>query len=123
MNHKEQAGIEYLMTYGWALILIAAVIGALVFIVGTPTTTPTFTSTNPGKILLKGGTIEGTTATAILQNITGGQIQITNITETGTYSNCKINGSATATIPAGATMQLQCTLFGRDPIGTITITY
>ena len=39
MNSKAQAGLEYLMTYGWALIMIATVIGVLVFLVGTPTET------------------------------------------------------------------------------------
>lgn len=37
MNSRAQAGLEYLMTYGWALILVATVIGVLVFVVGNPT--------------------------------------------------------------------------------------
>ena len=33
MNKKGQAALEYLMTYGWALIIIAIVMGVLIFVV------------------------------------------------------------------------------------------
>ena len=49
MNKKTQAGIEYLMTYGWALILVVTVIGVLVFIVSTPIQDVTFRSSDPTK--------------------------------------------------------------------------
>ena len=36
MNSQGQAAFEYLMTYGWALIVIAIVVGFLIFTVNNP---------------------------------------------------------------------------------------
>lgn len=37
MNKKGQSALEYLMTYGWALIVIAIVIGILIYVTSTST--------------------------------------------------------------------------------------
>ena len=98
MNQKAQAGLEYLMTYGWALIMIATVIGVLVFIVGTPVDEFTCTVSDPQKFVLKGYSIPssgygldagydqwktdiGTPPynSIVLQNLTGGRITIDRI--------------------------------------------
>ncbi len=76
MNSKAQAGLEYLMTYGWALILIAAVIGVLVFVTSSPDSDITFSSSDPTKIMIKSGNLYAATITVIVQNITGGNIAI-----------------------------------------------
>jgi len=81
MNRKGQAALEYLMTYGWALIVIAIVVGVLVFIVSSPAG-PNCSSSDPAKILLRSQSLsqgnDGLPANAILlQNITGGDITIT----------------------------------------------
>jgi len=39
MDRKAQSALEYLMTYGWALVVIAIIIAALVFLLGQSTTT------------------------------------------------------------------------------------
>ena len=123
MNSRAQAGLEYLMTYGWALIIIATVVGVLVFVVGTPVQETKFSSSQSNKILLKSSTADSTTATAVLQNITGGQIEITGIEETGfTAGTCTIDSSETGTIGAGESMFLECEHTG-NPTGTVTITY
>ena len=36
MNHRGQSALEYLMTYGWALVVIVIVVAALVLLVGNP---------------------------------------------------------------------------------------
>lgn len=46
MERKGQSALEYLMTYGWALIVIAIVIGVLVFIMSTTTSGANCTSDN-----------------------------------------------------------------------------
>ncbi|MBW2632411.1 MAG: LamG domain-containing protein [Deltaproteobacteria bacterium] len=73
------------MTYGWALIIIATVLGALVFIVATPTDNTTFSSVETSKFLLKGTSIDNTTGTAeiLLQNTTGGNMEINSIIFSG----------------------------------------
>ena len=121
-NQKAQSALEYLMTYGWALVLIAAVIGVLVFIVSSPASEVTFSSSDPMKILMKGGAVEGTTTRVKLINATGGEIEINNIMASGaSYSNCTVNGEASVEVKAGSVMELECPLSGADPAGSITI--
>ncbi|MDD5163034.1 MAG: hypothetical protein PHD95_02385 [Candidatus ainarchaeum sp.] len=48
-----QAGLEYLMTYGWALVLIVTVASALFFVMGTPQNQFVCSSSDPTKILLE----------------------------------------------------------------------
>ena len=36
MDSKGQEALEYILTYGWALIVIVIVVGVLIFIVSTP---------------------------------------------------------------------------------------
>jgi len=103
MNKGAQAGLEYLMTYGWALVLIATLVGAIVFIVGTPEET-SFTSSDPTKLMLKSGISSGNESQVVLQNITGGKITITGLDVTCLPSGCTLNGEAISLpleIPAG----------------------
>jgi hypothetical protein len=37
INQRGQSALEYLMTYGWALVVIVVVVAALVLLVGNPT--------------------------------------------------------------------------------------
>ena len=124
MNKKGQSSLEYLMSYGWALVMVVIIVGILVFIISSPAKTDTFSITNSTEIMLKGGIVQDTTAIAILQNITGGEINIIDISESGNYTNCTINEElADIDIAAGAVMELNCPLSGQDPTGTVTITY
>jgi hypothetical protein len=38
MDNRAQSALEYLMTYGWALVVIAIIIGVLVVLLGSSTT-------------------------------------------------------------------------------------
>ena len=117
MNTSAQASLEYLMTYGWALIMIATVIGVLVFVVGTPSEEVTFTSSDPTRLLLKGyGIDDSGNASVILQNVTGGDIKITSVGFLGDLSKSAtttVNGSVLTAdtfpidIPAGAEIRLE----------------
>ena len=78
MNKKAQAGLEYLVTYGWALVIIATVIGVLVFIVSMPPDI-VFASSRPDKLMIKGGSINAGSVEISVQNITGGQIRIVSV--------------------------------------------
>jgi hypothetical protein len=93
VNKKAQAGLEYLMTYGWALILIATVVGVLVFIVSSPAENVIFTVSDPTKFTLKGQALTGPSLEAKLQNITGGPITLTEVTIPADYGSCEINGN------------------------------
>jgi len=109
MNTKGQAALEYLMTYGWALIVIAIVVGVLIFIVSSPTSGVTCNSSDPAKILFKSSNILGTAATSEiqLQNATGGNITITAVSADGTQfgtTGATINGTTAA--PSGMTLAI-----------------
>jgi len=112
-KNNAQAALEYLLTYGWALILIATVIGVLVFVVMTPSSTVVFSSSNPTKIMLKGGTITSSTAEIRLQNITGGNIEITSA------GGCSVNrepdpSSNPVSVSAGNQIILECSAPGGE---------
>ncbi|HLC79457.1 MAG TPA: hypothetical protein VJG83_03420 [archaeon] len=49
MNSKAQSALEYLMTYGWALVVIVIVVAALVFMI-TPTQLGPFSCTGFSKL-------------------------------------------------------------------------
>jgi len=84
MGKRAQAGLEYLLTYGWALVLIATAVSILVFLLGSTSTT-VFSSDSPDKMLLRGGAMEGSTAVAVVQNVTGGGITVTGIEPSSNY--------------------------------------
>jgi len=81
-KNKAQAGLEYLMTYGWALILIATVVGVLVFVVSGPSGV-SFSSSDSTKMVLKSAVVNGQTAGIVVQNTTGGKIKINSISFSG----------------------------------------
>jgi hypothetical protein len=134
MNSRGQAALEYLMTYGWALVIIVVVAGILFFIMSSPSGGVVCQSSDPTKWtvskynIASSGPIEAT-----LQNGTAGAITLTN-TVTGTSSM----GAVTATVasggnvPAGNVINLQrlcgsqiasvCAA-GSAYLGTATIKY
>jgi len=81
MDKRGQAALEYLMTYGWALIVIAIVVGVLVFIVSSPGGDVVCSSSDPAKINVKASQVASAPTdaqddfgTIILTNLTGGNM-------------------------------------------------
>ena len=76
-SSKAQAGLEYLLTYGWGLIVIAIVIGVLIYTTSGATTGVTC-QTRSSQIVLKEYTVNaGPDAVGItLQNATGESITV-----------------------------------------------
>ncbi len=77
-KNKGQSALEYLMTYGWALVVIVIVIAVLVFLIN-PTQIGTNTCTGFDKLPIKGHKVyTGTGGTAyveyIVTNMTGGNL-------------------------------------------------
>ncbi len=94
---KGQAALEYLMTYGWVLMMIAIVVGVAIYVMGDFTGGATFISNNSGLLVKESTYTTGTNTIGLtLQNMTGGTI--TNITVTD-YGNGIMDqaGDATAT--------------------------
>ena len=94
MDRRAQSALEYLMTYGWALIVIAIVVGVLIFIVSSPTSGVVCTSSDPAKMIMKQYNMGSLSPREIiLQNATGGSITVTAI---GTQD---VNGSFAPAVP------------------------
>ncbi|MDP2974463.1 MAG: hypothetical protein Q8N60_05410 [Candidatus Diapherotrites archaeon] len=93
MNNRGQAALEYLMTYGWALIVIAIVVGVLVFIVSNPAGNVVCSSSDPAKVNTKASQINNAPATAGQTDF--GTIILTNLTG-GSMSNVDLNSATGA---------------------------
>ncbi|MBN1940902.1 MAG: hypothetical protein JW772_01840 [Candidatus Diapherotrites archaeon] len=101
-NNSGQAGLEYLMTYGWALILIVAVASVLFFVMAPSTSEAAFTSSDPTKIVVKSGNIDSSGNVEIkAQNATGGQIRVAFIQFAGDLQGSQLNGVERSTINMG----------------------
>ena len=75
---RAQSALEYLMTYGWALIVIALVVGVLVFIMA-PQSDVSFSSNNRA-VLVKDSSVHNNGVVGlVLQNATGGPIRVTGL--------------------------------------------
>ncbi len=120
LSSRAQASLEYLLTYGWAFILVISIIGVLVFIL-TPTTTNVSFSVSDRQLLLKGGNVAGAggadSVSVKLQNATGGSITVEMITLSGfpaAGASATLNGVPFASgspvsikIPAGGQMNFE----------------
>ena len=119
MNSRAQIGLEYLLIYGLAFVLIATIIGTLVFIVTEPASQATISSLTPTKLLVKGSSIVDDETVVKLQNLTGGEISVTQLAPTGSFSECNINPVSVA---PGEITTLECETDG-EAIGTVEVTY
>jgi len=132
MNKKGQAALEYLMTYGWALIVIAIVVGVLVFIVAAPTGNVRCSSSDPTKLNVVSNNIGASTAAGdlVITNTSGGEMTDVTIAESDAFGAITtVDGSAwtdgttdlsvgnhTITVPATTTA-------GTYSSGTLDFTY
>jgi len=124
MDRRAQAGLEYLMTYGWAIVLVVAVIGVLVLVVGEPLAEPAFSSSDPTKLMIKATGVENGVATIKLQNITGGQIRVETVSNPSGFYDCEVvNVSADNTVVAGGELEIQCNVVPGASQGEVGVEY
>ena len=117
MDYRGQSALEYLMTYGWALIVIAIVIGVLIFVTGSSTGGVTCQSQSTG-LVLKEWAVTSSSVGITLQNATGGKIaQTAEITATGTGS---FSGVTFGTITADNNVPKNQTFTVQSSAGTVT---
>ncbi len=127
-GQKAQAALEYLITYGWALIVIATVIGVLVFAASGGVNTNTCTTFLT--IVCKGIGVDGDTLIMVLQNATGQTISITPFSDICFDDRCgyaaiEYGGTTyrfeSVEIPAGAEFRILG--YGQVLAGEVSITY
>lgn len=125
MDNKGQAALEYLMTYGWALVVIAIVVGVLIFmgILKPPTAA---TCTGLDKLAYADHTMASDGNFSLyLSNSTGAQI--TSVAATagkdfgGSCASNKTTVNATDDFYIGC--QSTGTTSGQTYKGTATVTY
>ncbi|MFA4855581.1 MAG: hypothetical protein WC634_03290 [archaeon] len=132
MNSRGQAALEYLMTYGWALIVIAIVVGVLVFIVATPTNTLQCNSSQPGKLNVVSNNLKTCVSPAgasigniAITNLTGGQATLVDINGTGFFAADPVTGyTGTGTLVIGSTtLNVLASAVGSATSATMVIGY
>jgi len=134
MFSRAQAGLEYLMTYGWALVLIVTVAAVLFFLFSSSTAEKvTFSLSNNRQILFKTGNYPiGCAANSgeiLLQNASGGNITVISVESTipPGDTDIKVNGSPVGTgitIVGGQQIKLTEINISEGTVsGNITITY
>jgi hypothetical protein len=93
-DKKAQSALEYLMTYGWALVVIVIVIAALVFLIN-PTQIGPNNCTGFSRFPISNHQVDLTNdqLVLILTNQTGGDATTTVFTATGTVGGVSVNDS------------------------------
>ena len=128
MNSRGQAALEYLMTYGWALIVIAIVVGVLVFIVATPTGNMNCTSTGPGRINvvsnnIKDGTVLNGVGSIVITNLTGGLAEDVTMFGSDLFAGEQTSYTGTQDLVVGDTELVPTVVAGTYTRGILTIAY
>jgi len=102
-NNKGQSALEYLMTYGWALVVIVIVIAAL-FAFGVFNTPKQCTQTG-GQLLIKGFDFNADTIQLQIQNGSPNTVTVTNFSSNNTTANAwfAIGEAAGADVDIGRT--------------------
>jgi hypothetical protein len=101
------------MTYGWALVLIATVVGALVFVFGFSDAGQGFSPSDAAKFAVKGSAVSEDSVRIKMVNVTGGQIVVSDIFVAGGF-DCSLNGvsfssgSGEVAVGAGGELDLVC---------------
>jgi len=104
MNKRGQSALEYLMTYGWALIVIAIVIGVLIYVTSSSTGGVTCQSQSTALVLKEWAVVAGEDGAGVtLQNATGGTIDASTITAagSGSFANRETTDDTTITPSTG----------------------
>ena len=148
MDKRGQSALEYLMTYGWALIVIAIVIGVLIFVTSSTSGGIVCQSGSPNMVLKETSFNPGASGVGFtLQNATSGTITVVadcvattgvdgfyisgsdgadectdaNTTVGGTFTVQNLDGAATGTGSfTGGTATVNYTTAGKLP-ASVTI--
>lgn len=126
MNFRAQAGLEYLMTYGWALVIIVTVVGVLFTVVNPPSNQVSFSVDSRNFIVKSSNTVSGSppTFTVEIMNISGKQISISQVTTdnfTLTYPTCET--SCAISISSGQSVKITGSFSSYPDSGTIAVSY
>lgn len=127
-NQKGQSALEYLMTYGWALVVIVIAVAALVVLINPSTIQGNTCDAKLGNIIISQSNISDTNTQFVLVNQTGTTIDNMRFDITGTSSGAQTYTQA-GQITLGNTLdpnETETVSFGQLPpfgTGTYSVTY
>ena len=97
LGNKGQSALEYLMTYGWALVVIVIAVAALVVLINPQTIQGDQCDTKFGQFTVSQSNVDSNSTQLVLVNQTGQSATFTGITITGTSpGTTAYTGTATA---------------------------
>lgn len=119
---RGQTAVEYLMTYGWAILIILIVAGVLAYYgIFAPAGFLGPTARGFGQVqVLNPWAVSATSMTLNLANRVGGAINVTTVTATIDASPYTCTPTAEVTIAAGADATFPCTIGGGGITGAAT---
>ncbi len=113
VERKGQAAMEFLMTYGWALLVVLVAIGALAFfgVLNPGQFLPSSCTITPGIACTDFNALENNTVTVVLQNGMGESMANVAITmpDTASCNAGALNCVGPTTLADGATDAWACT--------------
>ncbi|MBI4144801.1 hypothetical protein HY493_01185 [Candidatus Woesearchaeota archaeon] len=112
MHKKGQAAMEFLMTYGWAILVVLAAIAALAYFgVLSPDRFLPEKCTLPSGLACLDSTLTTSGATIVVQNSLGFGMSNVTLSLSDTAATCVASSAVTATINNGeqATFTIACT--------------
>ena len=122
MNKRGQAAVEFLMTYGWAILAAIIAIGVLAYfgVFSPGKFTPTATILNP-PLYANNQLIKSTGVTIEIKNNGGEDLSLGNVTIAG----CGTVNSGAALVAGGITsVNIPCVLVAGNAFkGDVTVSY
>lgn len=126
-SHSSQAALEFLMTYGWAILTVIAAIGVLAYfgVLSPDNFLPEKCSLPSGMICID-YRVESYRVLLVLQNSLGKTMTISNVTVAGNNQDCTDNESITLDSNEKAVFAVtQCSngISGEKFSGNISVSY
>ncbi|MDO8427988.1 MAG: hypothetical protein Q7S92_02130 [Candidatus Diapherotrites archaeon] len=128
MNNKGQSALEYLMTYGWALIVIAIVVGVLI-VISSSSTAGVVCQPQSTDLGVQTASVTRDRVQLSLQNRTGVRITSVAVADFGDFSPVTDLTASAATVDAGINFSIDSGAndgpgaLGRFTNGVIRVTY
>ena len=113
-NQKGQSALEYLMTYGWALVVIVIAVAALVVLINPSTIQGNTCDAKLGNLIISQSNIQAGTTEFVLVNQSDAAVDTMSFTISGT------NGGTIAYVPVSATPDI--TSLAANQTAKVTIT-
>ncbi len=106
MNFKKrgQSALEYLMTYGWALVVIVIAVAALVVLINPSTIQGNQCDAKIGPFTVSQSQVTAATTQLVLVNQTGQGVTLTDVNVSGTHGGSTTYNDTGSTFTSGTVL-------------------